>query len=121
MKYYVILKVRLLTEIVLVFGSIAYLLGALREYMFLGKKTFKETLAMCPGRVCFLIACVLVLFMIPARVACFAGMDVDIRFKFNELFVSIFLFESALKQSVRFNQRKSKFLSQQLLLEIIYM
>jgi hypothetical protein len=92
MKKYFILKVRLLTEIVLVFGSIAYLLGALREYMFLGKKTFKETLAMCPGRVCFLIACVLVLFMIPARVACFAGRDVDIRFKFHELRIN-YLFQ----------------------------
>ena len=62
--------VRFVCEILMVLGSVAYLLGALRECNFLGASMFFENLATAPSRVMFLFSCVLVLNMVALRLLC---------------------------------------------------
>ena len=57
-------------EIALCVWSLFYLLVAAREVTFLGPKLFLRTLALCPSRVMFLIACFLCLVAIPFRLVC---------------------------------------------------
>ena len=57
-------------EIVLALWSLLYLLIAAREVTFLGVRLFMKTLALCPSRVMFLIACFLCLVAIPFRLTC---------------------------------------------------
>ena len=46
---------------ILVLWSLFYLVVAVRECSFLGVRLFMRTLALCPSRVMFLIACFLAL------------------------------------------------------------
>ena len=86
-------------EIGLVAWSVLYLLKAGHEYSFLGKRIFLDNMKMCPSRldfhvyltptrllniccllehfdrVMFLIGCVTVLLMVPARVFCLTNLE----------------------------------------------
>ena len=52
-------QIRLVCEILIVIFALLYLLKALREFSFLGRKVFLENMVLCPSRVCFLISCLL--------------------------------------------------------------
>ena len=62
--------IRLGCEVSIVFLAILYILKALRELSFLGRKVFMENMKLCPSRVCFLFSCLLLQFCIPARIFC---------------------------------------------------
>ena len=63
-------QVQLVMELVLIVWSFLYLVKAGHEYSFLGKRIFWDNMKMCPSRVVFLIGCITVLLMIPARLLC---------------------------------------------------
>ena len=63
-------KLRFLAEIILVIMAVFFILKAIREYSFLGRKVFLENMILCPSRVCFLFSCVLLQFCLPARFLC---------------------------------------------------
>ena len=63
-------QIRLVCEIIIVVMGLFYLYKAIREYMFLGRKVFFQNMVLCPSRVCFLIACLLLQFCLPARFLC---------------------------------------------------
>ena len=63
-------KIRIISEIVITIWSVVYLAIAARELSFLGWKIFKENMILCPSRVLFLIACFLMQFCVPLRLAC---------------------------------------------------
>ena len=66
---------RMLAEVVLVIYSIGYLVVAVREWSFLGRKIFMENMALCPSRVCFLIGCILLVVSVPFRLTCQAAVE----------------------------------------------
>ena len=57
-------------EVSIIFLGVLYILKAIRELSFLGRKVFMENMQLCPSRVCFLLSCVLLQFCIPARIFC---------------------------------------------------
>ena len=57
-------------ELVLVVWSLIYFLIAVREVTFLGPRLFLKTLALCPSRCLFLIACFLCQVAVPFRLLC---------------------------------------------------
>ena len=57
-------------EVSIIFLGLLYILKAIRELSFLGRKVFMENMQLCPSRVCFLLSCVLLQFCIPARIFC---------------------------------------------------
>ncbi|XP_077294935.1 transient receptor potential cation channel subfamily V member nanchung [Arctopsyche grandis] len=63
-------KIRISAEIALWFGSILYIIAALREAHFLGYKMFIENLMTAPSRVMFLSSCLLMLALPGLRLAC---------------------------------------------------
>ena len=54
-------------ELAILIWSIIYLAIAIRERGFLGGQIFKENMQLCPSRVLFLIACLLVVLCVPLR------------------------------------------------------
>ena len=60
-------QIRLGCEIIIVVWSLIYLVIAVRERSFLGGQIFKENMQLCPSRVLFLIACLLVVVCVPLR------------------------------------------------------
>ena len=54
----------------MVIWALIYLVLAVREVTFLGPRLFWKTLALCPSRVFFLIACFLAQVALPFRLAC---------------------------------------------------
>ena len=62
--------IRLGCEVSIIFLGLLYILKAIRELSFLGRKVFMENMQLCPSRVCFLLSCVLLQFCIPARIFC---------------------------------------------------
>ena len=78
---------RMLAEVILVIYSIGYLVVAVREWSFLGRKIFMENMALCPSRVCFLIGCILLVVSVPFRLTCQAAVE-------DNLAVLIMIFNS---------------------------
>lgn len=60
-------KIRMVCELAILIWSIIYLAIAIRERSFLGAQIFKENMQLCPSRVLFLIACLLVVLCVPLR------------------------------------------------------
>lgn len=63
-------KVRLCGEILLIVWSIGYIAKAIHEMTFLTRQVYIQSMILCPSRVLFLLACFLVIFSIPFRLAC---------------------------------------------------
>ncbi|XP_072935457.1 transient receptor potential cation channel subfamily V member 5-like isoform X2 [Epargyreus clarus] len=63
-------KVRIITELLLWMGALAYIGAALREARFLGLKMFFENLSTVPSRVMFLFSCLLMVILPTLRVWC---------------------------------------------------
>ncbi|XP_071749408.1 transient receptor potential cation channel subfamily V member 5 isoform X2 [Lepeophtheirus salmonis] len=63
-------KARGLAEIILVIWALMYLLSCVREATFVPFKIFIENMQLCPSRVFFLIACLLIQFCVPLRFLC---------------------------------------------------
>ena len=57
-------------EIILVLWSIVYLGIAAKETTFNTRKIYLQSMALCPSRVLFLLACFLMLFTVPLRLTC---------------------------------------------------
>ena len=57
-------------EVIIVIMGLFYILKAIREFLFLGRKIFLQNMILCPSRVCFLFSCVLLQFCIPVRLFC---------------------------------------------------
>ncbi|XP_039966978.1 transient receptor potential cation channel subfamily V member 5 [Bactrocera tryoni] len=68
-------KVRIVAEIIIFFGSILYLLAALREARFLGYKMFVENMMTAPSRVMFLFSCALMMTIPWLRLSCMTEID----------------------------------------------
>ena len=68
-------KVRLGCEASLVVMALLYLLQAVRQLNFLGRKIFLENMALCPSRVCFLFSCILLQLCVPVRLACLYSLE----------------------------------------------
>ncbi|XP_058980182.1 transient receptor potential cation channel subfamily V member 5-like [Musca domestica] len=68
-------KFRIVSEIVIFFGAILYLLSALREAKFLGYKMFVENLMTAPSRVMFLFSCCLMMTIPWLRLSCLTELD----------------------------------------------
>ncbi len=62
-------------ELVLVVWSVYYLYCAAKEISFLGFKLFRKTVAMCPSRVLFLIACIFMVLATFCRIFCLPGLE----------------------------------------------
>ena len=63
-------QIRLLGEIILFVWSIVYLAIAGKEWSFLGTKIFLHTMSLSQSRIFFLIACILLILMVPLRLSC---------------------------------------------------
>jgi hypothetical protein len=63
-------KARGCIEIVLVLWSLVYLGIAAKETTFNDRKTYIQSMKLCPSRVLFLLACILMQFTVPLRLAC---------------------------------------------------
>ncbi|XP_055600931.1 transient receptor potential cation channel subfamily V member 3 [Uranotaenia lowii] len=68
-------KLRLLSEIFILIGSFLYLIGALRESRFLGRKMFIENLMIAPSRVMFLFSCCIMMIVPFLKVLCFTELE----------------------------------------------
>uniref|UniRef100_A0A182JWK6 Ion transport domain-containing protein n=1 Tax=Anopheles christyi TaxID=43041 RepID=A0A182JWK6_9DIPT len=68
-------KVRLISEMIILVGSFLYLLAALRELKFLGRKMFFENLMTAPSRVMFLFSCCIMMIVPFLKVLCFTEME----------------------------------------------
>uniref|UniRef100_A0A182NPF8 Ion transport domain-containing protein n=1 Tax=Anopheles dirus TaxID=7168 RepID=A0A182NPF8_9DIPT len=68
-------KVRLISEMIILVGSFLYLLAALRELKFLGRKMFFENLMTAPSRVMFLFSCCIMMVVPFLKVLCFTEME----------------------------------------------
>ena len=62
--------IRVTAEIIIVIWSIIYVSVALKETTFLPTKIFFQSMAMCPSRVLFLFACILIQVMVGLRLTC---------------------------------------------------
>ncbi|KAF0296374.1 Transient receptor potential cation channel subfamily V member 6 [Amphibalanus amphitrite] len=67
--------VRWTLELLVVAGTVAYVLNALNEARFLGLSMFMENLATVPSRVIFLLSCLLKLTMVVLRLACLSAAE----------------------------------------------
>ncbi|XP_043237140.1 transient receptor potential cation channel subfamily V member 5-like [Amphibalanus amphitrite] len=67
--------VRWTLELLVVAGTVAYVLNALNEARFLGLSMFMENLATVPSRVIFLLSCLLKLAMVVLRLACLSAAE----------------------------------------------
>ena len=61
-------RARIVCEIVTTIWSFFHLVIAIREYGFLGKAIFMENMVLCPSRVLFLVACLLLQVAILIRI-----------------------------------------------------
>ena len=68
-------KIRLGCEASLVLMALLYILQAVRQFTFLGRKIFMENMALCPSRVCFLFSCILLQLCVPVRFACLYNLE----------------------------------------------
>ncbi|XP_053680453.1 transient receptor potential cation channel subfamily V member 5 [Anopheles nili] len=68
-------KVRLISEMIILVGSFLYLLAALRELKFLGRKMFFENLMTAPSRVMFLFSCCIMMVIPFLKVLCFTELE----------------------------------------------
>uniref|UniRef100_A0A182QKQ8 Ion transport domain-containing protein n=1 Tax=Anopheles farauti TaxID=69004 RepID=A0A182QKQ8_9DIPT len=68
-------KVRLISEMIILVGAFLYLLAALRELKFLGRKMFFENLMTAPSRVMFLFSCCIMMVVPFLKVLCFTEME----------------------------------------------
>ncbi|XP_058065420.1 transient receptor potential cation channel subfamily V member 5 [Anopheles bellator] len=68
-------KVRFVAEVIILVGSFLYLLSALRELKFLGRKMFFENLMTAPSRVMFLFSCCIMMVVPFLKVLCFTEVE----------------------------------------------
>ena len=68
-------QIRGVVEIILVLWSIIYLSIAAYETTFNEKDVYMESMCLCPSRIIFLLACFLMLFTVPLRLACQAVLE----------------------------------------------
>ena len=68
-------QIRSACEVAIVIMALLYIIKAVREFKFLGRKVFFQNMVLCPSRVCFLLSCVLLQFCIPARFLCLYHME----------------------------------------------
>nr|XP_019536378.2 transient receptor potential cation channel subfamily V member 5 [Aedes albopictus] len=68
-------RIRLVSEIIILIGSFLYLVGALREFRFLGRKMFFENLMISPSRVMFLFSCCIMMIVPFLKVLCLIEME----------------------------------------------
>ncbi|XP_050093034.1 transient receptor potential cation channel subfamily V member 5 [Anopheles aquasalis] len=68
-------KVRFVAEVIILIGSFLYLLSALRELKFLGRKMFFENLMTAPSRVMFLFSCCIMMVVPFLKVLCFTELE----------------------------------------------
>uniref|UniRef100_A0A182PBM6 Ion transport domain-containing protein n=1 Tax=Anopheles epiroticus TaxID=199890 RepID=A0A182PBM6_9DIPT len=68
-------KVRLISEMIILVGSFLYLLAALRELKFLGRKMFFENLMTAPSRVMFLFSCCIMMIVPFLKVLCLTELE----------------------------------------------
>ncbi|KAK7582313.1 hypothetical protein V9T40_013758 [Parthenolecanium corni] len=68
-------SIRLVTEVVLEFGALFYLLAAVREASFLGLNMFIENLMTAPSRVMFLCSCLIMMVLPFLRLMCYDKME----------------------------------------------
>ncbi|XP_058116489.1 transient receptor potential cation channel subfamily V member 5 [Anopheles ziemanni] len=68
-------KVRLISEMIILVGAFLYLLAALRELKFLGRKMFFENLMTAPSRVMFLFSCCIMMVVPFLKVLCFTELE----------------------------------------------
>ncbi|KFB47444.1 AGAP012241-PA-like protein [Anopheles sinensis] len=68
-------KVRLISEMIILVGSFLYLMAALRELKFLGRKMFFENLMTAPSRVMFLFSCCIMMVVPFLKVLCFTELE----------------------------------------------
>ncbi|XP_049296210.1 transient receptor potential cation channel subfamily V member 5 [Anopheles funestus] len=68
-------KVRLISEMIILVGSFLYLLAALRELKFLGRKMFFENLMTAPSRVMFLFSCCIMMIVPFLKILCFTELE----------------------------------------------
>ena len=63
-------QIRVLCEIALVIWSVMYIIKAVHEATFLTRKVYLQNMALCPSRVVFLLGCIIMLLIVPFRLAC---------------------------------------------------
>ena len=63
-------QIRGVFEVILVVWSIIYLGIAAKETTFNEKDVYMQSMALCPSRIMFLLACFLMLFTVPLRLTC---------------------------------------------------
>ena len=63
-------KVQRLFELLTLLGSLAYILQALKELKRLGMDIFLQTWSAVPGRVMFMMSCILIVICFPMRLLC---------------------------------------------------
>ena len=63
-------QIRFVFEIIIVIMALLFIIKAIREFKFLGRKIFFQNMVLCPSRVCFLFSCVLLQFCMPIRFLC---------------------------------------------------
>ena len=68
-------KIRISVELIIVFMAFCFLVKAVRELSFLGRKIFLQNMILCPSRVFFLLSCLLHQLTLPARVLCLYHLD----------------------------------------------
>ncbi|EDS45718.1 TRP channel protein nanchung [Culex quinquefasciatus] len=68
-------KIRLVSEAIILVGSFLYLVSALRESRFLGRKMFIENLMTAPSRVMFLFSCCIMMVVPCLKVLCFTELE----------------------------------------------
>ena len=68
-------KIRISVELIIVFMAFCFLVKAVRELSFLGRKIFLQNLTLCPSRVFFLLSCLLHQLTLPARLLCLHHLD----------------------------------------------
>ncbi|XP_055619148.1 transient receptor potential cation channel subfamily V member 5 [Toxorhynchites rutilus septentrionalis] len=68
-------KLRLISEIIILMGAFFYLIAALRESRFLGRKMFIENLMTAPSRVMFLFSCCIMMVVPFLKVLCFTELE----------------------------------------------
>ena len=63
-------QIRGVFEVILVVWSIIYLGIAAKETTFNEKDVYMQSMALCPSRIMFLLACFFMLFTVPLRLTC---------------------------------------------------
>lgn len=63
-------QIRGVFEVILVVWSIIYLGIAAKETTFNERDVYMQSMALCPSRIMFLLACFLMLFTVPLRLTC---------------------------------------------------